>query len=573
INSFYKKHSELSKLLNELKQYSVIHNADDYINRDNQTTTLSTLSNNWIKCLLFPLLFIFALILGLYSGYKFGSKDKSDPQIIDPIPEPSTFSLCRIESHLLGCGEKKQNKFIDFPVKRPSQLSEKEGRELLANGDYKKAFQELKNAWDNETDKDPSLLIAMNNAKILRDLENELLDEKQIYPIAVVVPFSQTLPFVSNNLLSGVAWKQHEFNNCSPWKLFVVMADDYNVPEIAQDIANTLNLLNESSETKEILGVIGPYSSKVATNIITKYSEFEISLVSASSTATIKTFEEILKEKNLEFNKSFFFRPVGTTDEEAEKILTYLENNGKKKFILFFNGEDAYSRSLYESILKKKEEKKIEIVKDQILHLEKYDSLQKIEEKVNELKSNSLINPLDTAIVILNDAYTSPGKINKPLTIIQANKGNFIISANNTVYEPDLLSNLEEYELRSGVLLEDSSILDNIAISTPWFPKDSEEKDQETVEEFQKFWNTDEDLISYVTMSYDATQMLIEAISKQLEEGNIPTRQRVRSALEDTDIQGLTGPITLEGSDRENPFQHLIEPEFSGDTWQWKRTN
>jgi ABC-type branched-subunit amino acid transport system substrate-binding protein len=70
-------------------------------------------------------------------------------------------------------------------------------------------------------------------------------------------------------------------------------------------------------------------------------------------------------------------------------------------------------------------------------------------------------------------------------------------------------------------------------------------------------------------MSYDATGMLIAAISKELDNGKEPTRQNLPQQFKNLQMKGLTGEITLEGSDRTNAPYHLIQPYCANSNCEW----
>lgn len=76
----------------------------------------------------------------------------------------------------------------------------------------------------------------------------------------------------------------------------------------------------------------------------------------------------------------------------------------------------------------------------------------------------------------------------------------------------------------------------------------------------------------HMAMSYDATQMLIEAISRQLAQQKTPTRNGTQEALANPDFktEGLTGIITLQGSDRKEKFRALIRPDCSNKPCSWR---
>ena len=189
-------------------------------------------------------------------------------------------------------------------------------------------------------------------------------------------------------------------------------------------------------------------------------------------------------------------------------------------------------------------------------------SSEKLRSKVQELVEKYEVESSTTAIILIYGAYKddSDPEAGKKQTIIQANNGEFLIIGSNSVYEPELWIKLR------GIGLKDK-VFDKLIISIPWFASDKDDN----IDKFKKFWKSEDDLISYVAMPYDATQMLINAISKPYFERNKITRERVRNALKNTDIEGITGRITLDGSDRESPFSDFIKVNCSQNPCQWEK--
>ncbi|MDE5109551.1 MAG: ABC transporter substrate-binding protein, partial [Trichodesmium sp. St17_bin3_1_1] len=285
------------------------------------------------------------------------NNSENNPKIRSKIRSIS--DLCPIESNFLTCGEEKQSvTIINFPRNNPSSPEEISGRSELAKRNYEQAVEYLKKAWGGESDKDPSLLIALNNAKIMRDIQKGLLKRNQVHPISVAIPFSSIPEYISENILRGVAWKQEEFNNefnnnNEDWKLLVLMADDSNDGKQAQKIADEIGRYNSTLDNP-ILGFIGHYSSRATINVINKYRELEINQITPSATSTRESlkyiFEDNFRNQNLSNPKldfSFFFRTVGTTKEAMDAVRKYIDNENPdiKNVIIFRDSTDVFSLS------------------------------------------------------------------------------------------------------------------------------------------------------------------------------------------------------------------------------------
>jgi hypothetical protein len=159
-----------------------------------------------------PFLLVILRVVLQIRSYQIGiNPPQSIPQNNPKIK--SIYDLCPIESQLLTCGEEKKSIPINFPIQSQVSPKESSGRSELTKKNYKQAVKYLTEAWEGEgKDKDPSLLIAMNNAKIMQELQQKSLGINQVHAISVAIPFSRTPEYISENILRGVAWKQEEFN-------------------------------------------------------------------------------------------------------------------------------------------------------------------------------------------------------------------------------------------------------------------------------------------------------------------------------------------------------------------------
>lgn len=110
-------------------------------------------------------------------------------------------------------------------------------------------------------------------------------------------------------------------------------------------------------------------------------------------------------------------------------------------------------------------------------------------------------------------------------------------------------------------------------ISIPWYPSTKERKKMtDFLGNNVEFWELNNaELTWQMAMSYDATQMLVAAISQQLSQGQTPTREGTKAVLASPNFQteGLTGKITLQGSDRKEQFSFLIRPDCSTTPCGW----
>jgi len=497
------------------------------------------------------------------------------------VEKKAIFGLCKTSENFLSCGEK-----LDFQFPRGVQLSEEEksGRNALQIQDYDEAIKHLEMAWKG--DKDPTLLIALNNARILQDLEKGVLKSQQIYPVAAVVPYSNTPEFLSKQMLQGIARKQDQWNQSNKWKLFILIVDDTNNPTgKAKDESYAQKIADIVIKKKPIIGVIGPYSSRVAAPIMNFFCDSNISLVSPLATATLENLKKIYKEENLkkiykdnlqkdnfqsELNHSCFFRPLMTTEKFAETMVRYLKREGYKNVLILYTEKEAFSFSSYES-LQAKINKNGVISRQENFSLE--NNISEIKKEIEKWKQDYKNERDSTAIVFLSTAYSDPN-ITKKIDILKANKGFFRLIGSNPVYEPRLLQDLIQGEEMTADHIE------KMVVVPHWFPSDSGQ-DKENVQKYHEFWKTEYDLTAFVAMPHDATQMTIDGIDRAFSPHKKVSREDLKKAFSAPDFKTspdstITGEIRLDGSERRPTSDYqipIIQPVCSNNTCRWRRIN
>ncbi|MFM6325220.1 MAG: ABC transporter substrate-binding protein [Microcystis panniformis] len=493
--------------------------------------------NKWFK---FAILCILALILSLVIFYV--------REITDPLVAAS---VCNNTPDFISCGEK-----LDFPH-YPSlgQLlpEEKKGREEFAKGNYKQAISYLEKAWEQE--KDPVTLIALNNARVMYQLKSGTISPKNVFTIAVSTGFGDKIPpDFGGSILTGVGWQQYKFNkdNCNKdiFKLIVVMADDSNNKDGAEKVAKEL------VGRQRIMGVIGPYSSHATYYVLDDYLQ-KLVLISATSTATIEDFKAQDKNKSQDF--SWFFRPISTTEIAAQDLVKYLKKQGYQQVIIFHDN-DLVARSFYNNFKEELDKLSINIKGEVNITTSPIDRVNSLKQKFNQLKDK-------TALVIISDAFIDTESKEKKIQIIKENRGTFLIAGNNPLFNDDVLKLVDTIGKES---------LEKMVIAIPWYPSDEESKKlADFVDQKPLPWSTKPKLNWQMAMAYDATKMLVEAIVQQLEQGQTPSREGTRNTLakDDFNTEGLTGKITLKGSDRKDQFSSLVRPDCSTTSCDWRKIN
>ncbi|MBE8996567.1 ABC transporter substrate-binding protein [Microcystis aeruginosa] len=489
----------------------------------------------WFK---FAILCILALILSLVIFYV--------REITDPL------SACNNTPDFISCGEK-----LGFPhYPSPGRLlpEEEKGREEFAKGNYKEAISYLEKAWEKE--KDPVTLIALNNARVMYQLKSGTISPKNVFTIAVSTGFGDKIPpDFGGSILTGVGWQQAEFNKDNVFKLIVVMANDSN-----NDYDEALKVAKELVGREKIMGVIGPYSSHATYYVLDDYLE-KLVLISPTSTATIEAFKA--QDKNKSQDLSWFFRPIPTTEIAAQDLVKYLEKKGYQQVIIFHDN-DLVAQSFYKNFTKQLEKSIIINIKGRVIIKDSQISLdvERFKQKFNQLKDK-------TALVIISDAFIDTESKEKKIQIIKENRGTFLIAGNNPLFNDEVLELVDTIGRES---------LEKMVIAIPWYPSDEESKKlADFVDQKPLPWSTSTKpkLNWQMAMAYDATKMLVEAIVQQLEQGQTPSREGTRNTLakDDFKTEGLTGKITLKGSDREDQSSSLISPDCSTTPCDWRKIN
>jgi ABC-type branched-subunit amino acid transport system substrate-binding protein len=460
-----------------------------------------------------------------------------------------------LASKLTSCGG--ESDFISLSDEEAELPEKKRGTIAFANENFEEAVDYLSKAWEQK--KDPSTLIALNNAYVMRDLQNGTLQKEDVFAIAIASGFKKTPKEIGGSILAGVAWRQKEVNNKGKFKLLVIMADDQNDPEIALKIAK--ELINN----KQILGVIGPYSSRATYYVLDTYKDNKMVLVSSTSTATLEAYKN--EDKKICQDFSWFFRPIPTTRTGSKALLKYLEKKGYKYIKIFYQDQDLFGKSFYMDFKSNLKDSKLTAISPDVQYIKKTEA--QIAEEIIVLKKTHDRNK--TALVVLADAYTNAKSRPKKIRIVSENKGTFFIAGSNTLFENDFLNLFPKISKES---------LEKSIISIPWYPSSqSLEKlnsffKVENSDNNLRFWSIDRPQLTWhMAMSYDATQMFVEAISQQVLRGKKPTREGMRDALANPKFktEGLTGTITLNGSDRADQFASLIRPNCSTTSCAWQQ--
>ncbi|MBR8827867.1 MAG: ABC transporter substrate-binding protein [Gomphosphaeria aponina SAG 52.96 = DSM 107014] len=503
----------------------------------------------WLRRWQIILYILLGFLLALLLPHLMTNKDKLINFILPPVPVVIT-DFCPTTT-LLSCGEKAN--FVNFPKNQPSLPEEVDGRTAFSNTKYEEAVKSLKIAWQKEGD--PSILIALSNAQVLLDIQERRISKDRVFTLVAQIPYgdsttNQMPNWIPQNFLMGVAWKQQEFNQKNPsnFKLMVLMADDKNDRNQAQTVAN------EIVNTKNILGVIGPYSSSIATYITGIFSKGKLVLVSPSSTTP-----ELIFDPNQVPNREFLFRIVSRLDKKAtQDLANYLVNiKGFKKFIIFTTTGESFGVQYTEDF-----KKQLGLLN--ITDITEYLLAEQTQSTIDTFKRQ--YDPQTTAFLISPHAHTDNKENLRKIDLINYNQGFFFMGGSNTVFTPDVYNGK----------VDPNYIEDKLVVTVPIFPTPAQlEKWQEFLTSTEVSQNvitqSTEELAWINILAFDSTQVFIEAITRLLEEKKPVTRAGIHTMLKSNfKTEGLTGAIAFdEKGDRVEAFNSLIRPDCSSGTCKW----
>ncbi|WP_199337546.1 ABC transporter substrate-binding protein [Nostoc sp. FACHB-152] len=383
------------------------------------------------------------------------------------------------------------------------QTAKTKGVEEIAAGNYLQAANEFQTAigiYPNA----PETLIYLNNSQI---------NNQDSYTIAVVVPIDSNRNGALE-ILRGVAQAQSEVNeaggiNGIPLK--VLIANDDNQPEIAQQIASEL------VKKPEVLGVIGHFSSDATLAAKEQYNTGQLVAISPVS-----------RSAKLSNSSPYVFRTVPSDAIAAKTLAIQMFNKLKKqKAAVFYNSQIEYSRSLKSQFVEEVVANGGQV--DQDLEFDLSDS--------NFSARNSVEKAVAKGTQVLMFA-TDSTMLDKALLVLQANKKRLSLLGGDDMYASRILT--DGADTAVGLVVAVAWQLD--ANPNSDFARKSQELWQGKVN-----WRT--------AMSYDAAEALITALERD------PTRSGVKQSLSGTGFfaKGASGVIKFLSSGDRNGSIQLVE--------------
>ncbi|MBD2215051.1 amino acid ABC transporter substrate-binding protein [Nostoc linckia FACHB-104] len=475
----------------------------------------------------------------------------------------------------------KQNDNLDISCGEKSLLEDspsgdkKLGIDAFKNKNYSDAVNNLENAF-NQDSQNYETGIFLENAKALnRQQANKNL---QVFAVAVVIPTidkqEKELYSVSKAVLQGVYNQQKYFNddNQTNNRLLVVIANDKNDPG-KPTRQNGKQILKDGQSQKvakalrerNILAIVGLYSSKIAYYTNNIYKEKKIVVMSYANTATKTTYKEGVKKEDITLdlttNNPYFFRVCSKNKEIAKVLADAFEKRNYDKLMLFFNDKDIFSGSFGQEVQTywKSIDQKNEIIMQEYLgNIEPEELKTKIDEKFKYVKNQKI------GIVLCPGAYT---QVNNPTDsakkdienaryILENHPEQLLVGGCNVV-------NTYEDAIKKGKNHK------NIIVSVPWFydPNNTNKQFQDWIPKWEEQKvNFQTDSFMRMVLAQDATKVLTEAFKALSKLNEKPSsielqRTKLQEYLANHTFQGITGEISFTGSDRIVDTSTVITPK------------
>jgi eukaryotic-like serine/threonine-protein kinase len=378
-------------------------------------------------------------------------------------PEP-TIANSPVITDRISTGERLLNTWqLNSPAKQ-------DGIDSLAAGNYSQAIAALETARKTNRS-DPETLIYLNNARI---------GSQPAYQVAIAVPFSSNL-VQAMELLRGAAQAQDAVNQrggLNGVKLKVVIADDGNIPAIAQQIATTL------ADNSNILGVVGHSNSDTSLAAARVYKSRQLVMISPTSSA--------VKLSNLD---RYVFRTMPSDRMTAQALGNYMMHRLKKrKATVFFNGASEYSQSLKQEFKAALFYNNVEIVQEVDLTSPAFDADTSLQQAISKGSEVLMLVPDSRAL-------------DRAFQVIQLNRRRLTLLAGDTAYNPSLLKLVGEQAVGMVVVVPAA------VVASPF------------QQQFAKLWGAQLESSWRTALAYDATQAMISALLKN------PTRQGLQRSL------------------------------------------
>ncbi|MBD2250590.1 bifunctional serine/threonine-protein kinase/ABC transporter substrate-binding protein [Nostoc parmelioides] len=416
----------------------------------------------------------------------------------------------------LSCGEESLTPSSFWGSSQPPPAKQL-GMEEYRHQNFDAAVKFLETAFQQESD--PETLIYLNNSKI-----HQQFPVNQIHTIAVAVPLERRTD-IGWEILRGVAQAQTEALKQGR-ALRIIIADDSN-REDSRTGNNARKIAQQLVKYRDLLAVLGHYSSEATKNALPIYRQAGVVLISATSTS------QNLKDP-------FFFRTVPSDRIAAQKMVTYLLSELKQNQVaIFYSQGSEYAESLSQAVRESTKSLPLKVIDHQAAFNLASDRFNAIT-ALNQAQTQGA-----KAIVLIPDAGVGLyNAIPNALRVIQSNINQVWIVAGDSLYSSDSFKSEKVFS---------SPEIQYTAWAVFWHPLN--EMNSTFVKEVQNLWKIDlssllrnTNITWRTATSYDAMLVLSQAITQN------PTRLGIKKTLSQPQfsVTGATGVIQFEGSDRRN---------------------
>jgi eukaryotic-like serine/threonine-protein kinase len=406
----------------------------------------------------------------LFPAAKWLYEEITLPRICDNIPDDH-----------LSCGEESLIPSAFWGNNQPP-LSKQLAIEKYRGKNFAEAARLFATAFKEEPD--PETLIYLNNAKIQIQFP-----AGKIYTIAVAIPLERRTT-TGLEILRGAAQAQTEaLKNGQP--LRIIIADDNNRDE-SRAGNNARTVAQKLVKYRDLLAVLGHYSSEATKQALPIYSQAGVVLISATSTSN-----------NL--NNPFFFRTIPSDRIAAQRMAQYVFSELKQRQAAIFYSEDSeYAKSLAGAFREAAKSLNGNVIKHQsIFNLasDRFDAKMAL----NQAQIQGA-----TAIVVIPDAGVGLyNAIPNALKVIQSNINQAWIVAGDSLDSSDVL--------KLNKVLSPQEI-QRTAWAIPWHYRN--DTNSAFVKQAQILWKIEifpnnTDITWRTATSYDAVLVLSKALTQK----------------------------------------------------------
>lgn len=426
------------------------------------------------------------------TGDSGGGRELVDPDQPDKLTEEALQGSISGGERILIEEEEISGENLGFRTEKAKGVA------AMAVGDSDAAsvhFEQALNYYKNA----PETLIYLNNARA--DLKSQ--DVK--YTIAAAVPLSNDLP-AAQGMLRGVAQAQNRINEgggINGVPLSVKIVNDHGQKEFAPQIAELM------TDDSEILGVVGHHYSSVTLAAEETYKEKGLPIITLGSATDISGLDN-----------DFLFRISPSDQVMGQALANYMLTSwNKDKIAIFYNRDNAYSSSLKRAFESTVITEGGTVISDFDWSSEDFSIAKAFDSAVEQGAQVLMLVPADNEELI-----------EKVIPLAQLNS--------RTAAPLDLMGG--DVTLSAAALEKD---FEGMIVGAFWHIT-SADQSSEFIVQSEQLWDAE---VNWVTaMSYDATQVWIEALKKST---STPTRAELQSIMSSEDE-----PFSAAGASEEIRF-------------------